>query len=64
MTTLAGLQVSEAELSLVYQAGERNLGFLIYTLATSRDSEKGTLFMYSNWQVSGKTWEEEKKKAI
>lgn len=40
MTTWAGLQVSEAELGLVYEAGERNLGFLIYTLATRRDSEK------------------------
>lgn len=26
MTTLAGLQVSEAELSLVYEVGDRKLG--------------------------------------
>lgn len=40
MTALAGLQVSEAELSLVYEVGERNLSLLIYTLAADSDSKK------------------------
>lgn len=52
MTALAGLQGAEAERSLVFEVGERSLGFLIYTLATA-DTWKGHFLCADTASVEG-----------